>query len=424
MRRPLVLPLVFALPLAALPLAAAGDPPPGGGGPRLHVERTILFDELIQGQVIDLKVPIHNRGDAPLLLTRAEPSCGCTVMALPKDPIPPGGSAELALRFDSSEKLGAQSLQILLYSNDPTQNDVGSSCTQLFVQGDVRSLFRVTPAGAFFGEVVRGLEVEERVVTIVGQGEARRGFTARVEGAAPDHLEVTAEPIPGGEGGRPKGLRLRVRLLPHAPAGEMQHVIELATDVPQQPRLRVPAIGLVTHRIVAPDAVTLLRVPRATGAERRAPIERRDGRDGLALLRLECDLPWLVVEPNPMNARRLDLTVRVPPDAPVGPFAATVRLFIDDPDQPLVELPVIGQVLPRLTVDPPIVRGGRGEVTVRGGEVSRLSIEPADAGVRAELVARGPATRIKLLGTPTRPARLVIHTDIPGEERRVVMIEP
>ncbi|MCO5171286.1 MAG: DUF1573 domain-containing protein [Planctomycetes bacterium] len=413
----------FLLPLVLLALPAlAADPPAEGQGPRLHVERTILFDELIQGKVIDLKVPIHNRGDAPLQLTRAEPSCGCTVMALPTDPIPPGGRAELALRFDSSEKLGAQSLQILLYSNDPTQNDVGSFCTQLFVQGDVRSLYRVNPAGAFFGEVVRGLGVEERVVTITGQGEARRGFTARVVSATPDHLQVVAEPVPGGEGGRPRGLRLRLRLLPHAPAGEVQHVVELETDVPEQPRLRLPAVGVVTHRIVGPDALHL-RVPRAAGTERRVPIERRDGRDGLTLRRLECDLPWLVLEPHPLSARRLDLVVRVPPDAPPGPFAGTLRLVLDDPDQPLVEMPVFGVVLPRVQVDPPLVRGAA-EVTVRGGAVTRFAVEPADAGVRAELVAREPAARIRLLGAPTRPARLVIETDVPGEERRVVLIEP
>lgn len=417
------------LALALLPGALADDgapPPDDGHGPRLHVEdKTLLFDEVIQGQVVDLKVDVFNRGDAPLLLTRAEPSCGCTVLPLPEEPIPPGGKAELTIRFDSKEKLGAQSLQILLYSNDPTQNDLGRYCTRLMVQGDVRSLYRVSPAGAFFGEYVRGVEAQERVVTVLGQNEARGGFTARIEGELPDHVVVATEPVPGGEGGRPKGLRLRVRVLPHAPVGELNHAIELVTDVPAQPRVRVPVIGMVIERIVGPEALVLGRVPRATGAERRATIERRDEVDRLVVRRVTTDVPWLALEVEPMNSRRVDLKARVAPGAPVGPFAGMVRVFVDDPHLPFLQFPVFGLVLPRVTVDPGFVRLGEGpvELTVRGGSLASARVEPADAGVRAEVVAGSPA-RVRLVGPAAKACRLVLETDVPGEERVEVPIEP
>lgn len=410
----------------SLRAARADDDPAGEHGPRLHVEdKTLLFDEVIQGAVLDLTIAVNNRGDAPLRLTRAEPSCGCTVLPLPEAPIPPGGQAELTIRFDSAEKLGAQSLQILLYSNDPTQTDLGRYCTRLFVQGDVRSLYRVTPVGAFFGEFVRGVEAQERVVTVTGVNEARRGFVARVEGAAPDYLEVTPEPVPGGEGGRPKGLHLRVRLLPHAPVGELSHVVELVTDIPEQPRVRVAVVGIVVDRIVAPEALHLGRITRVIGAERRAPVERRDGAEGLRVLRVESDLPWLELGQEPMNEQRVDLVVRVPADAPPGPFAGTLRVILDDPRLPLLQVPVFGQVLPRVTAEPPLVRlGEAAEVVLRGGRVTGVRIEPAEAGVRAELLLPGPTTRVRLVGPPTRPCRLVVETDVPGEERLLIEVEP
>lgn len=420
------IPAALGLALALALAARADDPAPDDGhGPRLHLEqKALLFEEVIQGQVLELKVPVFNRGDAPLLLTRAEPSCGCTVLPLPQAPIPPGGKVELTIRFDSGEKLGAQSLQILLYSNDPTQTDLGRYCTRLLVQGDVRSLYRVSPVGAFFGEFVRGVDAQERVVTVLGQNEARRGFTARVEGAAPDYLQVIPEPVPGGEGGRPRGLRLRVKLLPHAPTGELSHVVELTTDVPEQPRVRVPVVGIVIDRIVGPDALHFARVQRALGAERRATIERRDDVDGLHVRRIETDLPWLAVEQEAMNARRVDLKVRVPADAPPGTFAGIIRVFTDDAGQPLMEIPVFGQVLPRVSVEPRFVRlGEAAEVTVRGGAVNAARVEPADAGVRAEVVAGAP-TRVRLVGPPTKPCRLVLETDVAGEERVTVGIEP
>ncbi len=408
--------LLFALPAAAR--ADDGAPAPDDHGPRLHLqETTLLFDEVIQGQVLDLKVPVLNRGDAPLVLTRAEPSCGCTVLPLPEAPIPPGGQAELTIRFDSADKLGAQSLQILLYSNDPTQTDLGRYCTRLMIQGDVRSLYRVTPAGAFFGEFVRGLEPEERVVTVLGQNEARRGFTARVEGQTPDHLEVTTEVVPGSDGGKPKGLRLRVKLLPHAPAGELSHVIDLVTDVPEQPRVRVQIVGIVIDRIVGPESLHFGRVARAAGAERRATIERRDDVDGLTVTGIECDLPWLAVEAEAMNSRRVDVRARVGPDAPPGPFAGMLRVTLDDPHQPLLEVPVFGLILRRVSVEPRVVRLGEvAEVVVRGGGVTGVKVVPADAGVKAELVGGTPA-RVRLVGPPMRACELVLETDVPGEEQ-------
>lgn len=435
MRRSSPLPIGLLL-LALAPAAARADDAPraDGAGPRLHVDqKNILFDEVIQGRILDLRLPVHNRGDAPLLLTRAEPSCGCTVMALPKEPIPPGGKVELLLRFDSTEKMGAQSLQILLYSNDPTQTDMGRFCTQLFLQGDVRSLYRITPVGAFFGEFVRGVAADERVITVLGQNEARRGFTARLKSVAPDYLEVTTEPVPGGEGGRPKGLRVRVRLLPHAPQGELQHTVELETDVPEQPRVRLQIVGVVTGRVVGPDHVQLLRIARAVGAERRAPIERRDGREGLRVVRIETDLPWLAVTAEPLNAQRVDIRVSVPVDAPPGPFSGLIRVVLDDPEHPLVTFPVFGHVMGRVRVEPALLRVDAAatvsEVSVRGGPITGARLEPVDAPFTAEVVppdAPDGPTRVLVRrreGAAASGARLIIETGVAGEEQVPVLIE-
>lgn len=424
--------LALALPLLlAAGAARADDPPAPAGGPRLTVpSKVIEFPEVIQGAVLDLKLPVENTGDAPLLLTRAEPSCGCTVMLLPKEPIAPGAKVEVALRFDSTEKLGQQSLQLLLYSNDPTQNDMGRFCTQLFVQGGVRSVYRIAPAGAFFGEFVRGARAEERVITVTGQQEARRGFTARLTSQAPDHLEVTTEPVPGGEGGRPKGVKVKLRLLPHAPPGELSHLVELATDVPEQPRLRIPVVGIVIGRVVAPEGVSLLRVQRDLGTERRVPIERRDGQEGLRLVRTSASVPWLEVSAETVNGQRTDLVLRVPPGAPPGPFSGVVRVVLDEPDQPLLELPVFGHILPQVRVEPGLVRlRGDAPVTleVRGGAVKRLAVEPAGAPLSAEVVeAKGAVTRVRVTRTGAVPpgARLVLETDVKGEERVAVDVEP
>jgi hypothetical protein len=45
---------------------------------------------------------ITNTGDAPLTITRAKGSCGCTVPDWPREPIAPGESAKMKVTYDSN----------------------------------------------------------------------------------------------------------------------------------------------------------------------------------------------------------------------------------------------------------------------------------------------------------------------------------
>ena len=43
-----------------------------------------------------------NVGDAPLVISKVKSSCGCTVPAWPKDPIMPGASGEITVKYDTN----------------------------------------------------------------------------------------------------------------------------------------------------------------------------------------------------------------------------------------------------------------------------------------------------------------------------------
>ena len=45
---------------------------------------------------------ITNTGDAPLTITRAKGSCGCTVPDWPREPIAPGESAKMKVPYDTN----------------------------------------------------------------------------------------------------------------------------------------------------------------------------------------------------------------------------------------------------------------------------------------------------------------------------------
>lgn len=410
--------------IGAWPLLLLAQAALAGQGPRLHLEQKELdFGELIQGRALDLELSVENRGDEPLLLKKAEVSCGCTLTSLPRDPIAPGTKAGLGIRFESKGRLGLQSVTVTVWSNDPAQNDQGRGCTVITLRGEVHSLFRVTPAGAFFGELVRGQDPGPRELSIQGVGPARQGFQARLAGELPEWIKAELSPGPS-----PERWKLLVRLLPSAPQGEMLHTLELETGVADQPRLEIPVVAIVTAGIVAPDYVHLLRNPRGERVERRVPLERRDGKVGIPVRGVEVDGRWLTADLEPINDQRTDLLLALKASAPPGPFATEVVVLLADPELPRVTIPVFGVVAPRVQVDPPeLLFPPRAEadvvrrLTLRGGRVEE-ALPPQGTPLRVAVL---PPERGRQLIEVTLPAgaaleqggRLVIRTTVEGEER-------
>lgn len=64
------------------------------------------FGEMLGGVSATLTYKITNISDQPITITKAIPSCGCTIPVWPKDPIPPGGFAEGQISLKPPEKQG------------------------------------------------------------------------------------------------------------------------------------------------------------------------------------------------------------------------------------------------------------------------------------------------------------------------------
>ena len=60
------------------------------------------FGTIEQGTPQETIFKFTNTGDAPLIITDAKSSCGCTVPNPPKDPIAPGDSGEMLVKFNGS----------------------------------------------------------------------------------------------------------------------------------------------------------------------------------------------------------------------------------------------------------------------------------------------------------------------------------
>lgn len=411
-----------ALLLLGLSASAQDDRPTGG--PRLVVDRTrIELPELTQGQTTKIQVELHNAGDAPLVLSLVDVTCGCTVVEYPREPIAAGEKRTLILDFDSTDKAGPVNVDVFLYSNDPTQRDRGAYCTNLKLTGEVGSNFRVLPRSAAFGEVLAGSDSLERTIRVSARGPARKGMKLTPR-AVPDYMQVSVEP-----GKDESKANIRVKLLASAPTGDLLHYLEFDTGIAEQPTLRLPVVATVTGRVRGPSGVYLRQVQRGTeGTLERIPLSLSDVIEGvpsntLPIRRLDFDRARLHVEVEHISPRRADLLVRSLSEAPLGSFSAPITVYFDLAEQPRLVVPVFGHVEGRVRCSPPALAQGNRELIVSGGKVSKGVLEPALAGVRVELVPTDGGTQVRLVGGELNgEAKLVLTTDVPGEERVVVEV--
>jgi len=75
------------------------------------------FASIKEGDKARHTYTVENVGDKPLMIANVQVSCGCTVPQFSKDPVPPGGTAEITLEFNSAGKPGKNKKNALIVCN-------------------------------------------------------------------------------------------------------------------------------------------------------------------------------------------------------------------------------------------------------------------------------------------------------------------
>lgn len=80
------------------------------------------FGTIKQGEVVNYTFKFTNVGTEDLRIQSTSASCGCTVPQHTKEAVPPGGTGEIVVRFDSKGKNGQQNPVITVVANtNPAQ---------------------------------------------------------------------------------------------------------------------------------------------------------------------------------------------------------------------------------------------------------------------------------------------------------------
>lgn len=323
--------------------------------PRLYVaERMKDLGTLIEGDVYPVQWQLENRGSADLMIQRLKGSCGCVVANLSENEkiIPPGGSIDLKVNFDTQGRKGAQVKAVTVYTNDPAEPEL-----KLEFTADLQFLYMLKPFGVVnLRSVQRGQPAKRALEVFSGPG---RGPVEILDVQFPEGSPVTSVIEPGDDdGGRYK--RIRFTVGKEASLGTLYVPLTLVIRVDgierkREVSVRAEVVGELTWH---PRIVDQIRSVSRPG-KRLAPVT----------IRSTVDIPFKVVSADagplfdvvieakgnkPQHKQySILLTLREGTDA--GPFAVTLNVRTDSLDQPLIRIPVFGVVAPALAIDPPII---------------------------------------------------------------------
>lgn len=91
------------------------------------------FGELNEGPISTYTFEVTNTGTAPVVISNAMASCGCTTPEWSKDPIMPGGKSAIKVGYNTSGRVGSFTKTITVTSNSE------NSTVVLTIKGNVKA---------------------------------------------------------------------------------------------------------------------------------------------------------------------------------------------------------------------------------------------------------------------------------------------
>lgn len=94
--------------------------------PAFKFEKEVFdFGEIKEGEKVSHDFKFKNIGTAPLIISSATATCGCTIPEYPKEPLAPGAEGVIRVIFNSAGKPGMQNKIVSITANtNPTLTEL------------------------------------------------------------------------------------------------------------------------------------------------------------------------------------------------------------------------------------------------------------------------------------------------------------
>lgn len=112
-----ILPFVFVL-FIGFGVYAQSEEQTSQSTAQITFEESLFeFGDIVQGDRVEHIFKYTNNGSEPLILSSVKTTCGCTAPDWSREPLAPGKSTSLTVRFNSTGKMGMQNKTITVNSN-------------------------------------------------------------------------------------------------------------------------------------------------------------------------------------------------------------------------------------------------------------------------------------------------------------------
>ncbi len=114
--------------------------------------------------IVTCSIPFVNTGNEPLVITAARVTCGCTVADYPKDPVAPGDTASVSVKYNAVGRPGRFDKKVYVYANTtPERSAIVIKGVVIGASNTLKSRFpieagpmKLRAATVPFGQVKRG----------------------------------------------------------------------------------------------------------------------------------------------------------------------------------------------------------------------------------------------------------------------------
>jgi hypothetical protein len=343
---------LLVLTVGATPAGAQGPatPAPSAATPPVLADTPLEVDEpwvdlgsMVKGTVTTHTFVLRNTGSEPLTITRAFPSCGCTVTKF-DETIPPGGEGEVEATVDTATVTGRSSTSIGIFVEGHRQ-----PAAVLELQYEVGQKLLAHPGYA------RWIYVQhEEQGTITQTVYSNDGADFDVLSVTPpiDAIDVSfheASPEERREDVAGSQWVVSATLDADAPVGTISGFLEVKTTHPLQKVVSIPVSGFVRPALFVEPANRHFGELELAAPRTATYNIRNFATDPIALESATTDLPGVSAALEALEpGRNYKLVVRFDPASmEEGPFDGAVRISTDSEKIPVLTIDLAGTFVRR-----------------------------------------------------------------------------
>jgi hypothetical protein len=186
---------------------------------------------------------IRNEGQVPLILSKGDSTCKCTLFNLANDAVPPGSESKVELEWEARAEGGTFRQSATIFSNDPENPRI-----VLTITGLIHESLELDPREVVLSDLSRheSRTVDVKLLALGSESLAVRDLTWNANGEqeffSASSRPMTAEELPNGV---KSGVIVSVTVKPGLPLGQFHQKISLRSNLKSRAEIEIPVSGRV-----------------------------------------------------------------------------------------------------------------------------------------------------------------------------------